>query len=136
MSELRVAWRRAVDAGTDLKGRSLSDLLAFLGPAAEASDWTCDAVAAIGPLADELRQEAGAGPIHGNVLAGLAAGITRTTDGVFEATRPGDDLPWLALRATDGGQFVVATRSRALLDDLRGRLCGDRAPVASALGED
>jgi hypothetical protein len=40
---------------------------------------------------------------------------------VFEATRPGDDRPWLAVRVSDGGHLVVATRSRALLDDLRRR---------------
>jgi hypothetical protein len=51
----------------------------------------------------------------------LAAGITDTRGGVFEATRPGDDRPWLAVRAGAGGHLVVATRSRALLDDLRRR---------------
>ena len=126
MTQLRTAWRRAVTAavGPIADGPGLADLLAFLGPAAAESDWTCDAVETRGPLADELRREAEAGPILGHRLAELAAGITHVSDGTFEATRPGEDRPWLSLRAGDGGPFVVATRSRALLDDLRHRFGG------------
>jgi len=117
MTQLRVAWRRAVGPGTDGDGPGLSDLLAFLGPAVAASDWTCDGAEANGPLADELRHDARAGLIR-------------------EATRPGDDGPWLAVQVADGGQFVVATRSRALLDDLRQRFRDDEEFRAPALRED
>ena len=127
MTQLRTAWRRAVTAAAaaeppaDGPGPDLADLLAVAGPAAAASVWECEGVEALGPLAEELRHAAAAGPIDGTRLAELAAGITSTLDGVFEATRPGDDGPWLALRAGEGSHFVVATRSRALLDDLRRR---------------
>jgi hypothetical protein len=127
MTELRTAWRRAVTAAavaeppSDGPGPDLAALLAAMGPVAAASVWTCEDVEALGPLAAELRHEAAAGPIAGRRLAELAAGITRTTSGVFEATRPGEDGPWLAVRAGEGSHFVVATRSRALLDDLRRR---------------
>src|SRR5262245_6255181 len=124
MTELRTAWLRAVHAGTEAEATTdtpsprLASLLTFLGPVALASIWTCDAIEAIGPLAGVLCQVADAGPLPGTQLAALAAGITHTLAGVFEATRPGDDRPWLAVQVADGGEFVVATRSRALLDDL------------------
>ena len=110
-------------AGADASpnGPGLADLLALLGPAGELSAWTCEEVEAVGPLAADLRQMAGSGPLPGTHLAELAAGITHTLGGVFEATRPGDDGPWLALHIADGGCLQVATRSRALLDDLRRR---------------
>jgi hypothetical protein len=136
MNQLRVAWRRAVDADTDAGGPALADLLAFFGPAANASNWTCDVVEAVGPLADERRQEAETGSIPGTLLMELAAGINDTAGRAFAATWPGDDGPWVALRAFTGGQFVVATRSRALLDDLRVRFGDDDATIASDLGED
>ena len=127
MTRMRTAWRRAVDAGPDDGSGgtcpTLADLLALAGPDARTSDWTCEDVACEGPAADDLCREA-AGPIAGPRLAVLAAGITRVLSGVFEATRPGEGGPWLALRAMDGTHFVVATRSRALLDDFRRRYGG------------
>jgi hypothetical protein len=124
MSELRVAWRRAVDVA-DAHGPGLSEVLTLLGPAVETSSWDCNGVEALGPLADGLRREADAGPIPGSLLAELATGVTRTVGGVFQASRAGDDGPWLTLQVSDGGEFVVATRSRALLDDLRQQSRGD-----------
>ena len=125
---MRTAWRRAVDAGPDDGSGgtcpTLADLLALAGPGAWASDWTCEDVECEGPSADDLLREA-AGPIAGPRLAELAAGISRVVSGVFEATRPGEGGPWLALRAAGGAHFVVATRSRALLDDLRQRFRED-----------
>lgn len=136
MSQLRVAWRRAVDACAHANRPGLSAVLALLGPAAAASDWICDGVEALGPLADELVLEADAGPIHGTVLAELSTGITHTFAGAFEATRAGDDRPWLIVRIADGGAIEVATRSRELLGDLRRRFRDHPAAVGSALGED
>jgi hypothetical protein len=131
MTELRTAWRRAVTAAavaeppSDRPGPDLADLLGVAGPEVQASVWECEGVEALGPLAGELRYEARAGLIDGTRLAELAAGITCTVDGVFEATRPGEDGPWLALRANSGSHFVVVTRSRALLDHLRRRFQKD-----------
>lgn len=129
MTPLRTAWRRAVTVAAeptaDGPGPGLADLLAFLGPDAAASDWSCDDVAVDGPAAADLRREAAAGPIPGGRLVELASGITSITGGAFEATCPGEERPWLAVRAGDG-HFVVATRSRGLLDDLRRRF-GDQA---------
>jgi hypothetical protein len=127
MTQLRTAWRRAVDAAVADPaggGPDLAGLLALLGPDAAASAWACEGVEAAGPRADELRDEAAVGPIAGARLAELAAGLTHTFDGAFAATRPGEGRPWLALRA-DGGHFAVATRSRALLADLRRRFRDD-----------
>ena len=136
MSRLRVAWRRAVDACAHANRPGLAEVLTLLGPAAAASDWTCDGLDAAGPLAIDLLLETNAGPIHGTTLAELSTGITLTLAGSFEATRPGDDRPWLALRVIDGGEFEVATRSRALLDDLRKSIRDHSATNGSALGED
>ena len=121
MTRMRTAWRRAVDAGSGDTYPALADLLALAGPDAATSDWTCDDLDCEGPAADDLRRES-AEPIPGARLAELAAGLTRVVEGVFEATRPGEDGPWVALRAVDGTHFVVATRSRVLLDGLRARL--------------
>jgi hypothetical protein len=136
MSRLRVAWRRAVDACAHANRPGLAEVLALLGPAAAASDWACDGIEAAGPLADDLLLETNAGPIRGTALAELSAGITHTLAGSFEASWPGDDRPWLALRVIDGGEFEVATRSRALLDDLRKSIRDHSAAIGSALGED
>jgi hypothetical protein len=128
MTPLRTAWRRAVTVAAEPRsgGRAptLADLLAFLGPDAAASDWECHEVEAAGAGADDLRREADAGPVPGRRLAELAGGLPSITGGVFEATCLGEERPWLALRAGDD-HFVVATRSRGLLDDLRRRF-GDR----------
>jgi hypothetical protein len=127
MTGMRTAWRRAVDAragdGSNGARPDLADLLALVGPDAGTSDWACEHVECEGPSADDLRRES-AESIGGIRLTELAAGISRTHGGVFEATRPGEAGPWLALRAVDGTHFVVATRSRALLDDLRRRYRG------------
>ena len=131
MTPLRTAWRRAVTVAAEPtsgdQAPGLAELLAYLGPDAAASDWTCDAVGAIGPSADTLRREAEAGTIPGARLVELAAGITSITAGVFEATCLGEERPWLAPRAGEGGHFVVATRSRGLLDDLRRRFRDESA---------
>ena len=129
MTPLRTAWRRAVtvpaEPRPDGPAPGLADLLAYLGPDAAASDWACHDVEAHGPAADDLRREADAGPIPGHRLADLAGGIRSMTGGGFEATCFGEERPWVALRA-GAGHFVVATRSRGLMDDLRRRF-GDRA---------
>jgi hypothetical protein len=130
MTPLRTAWRRAVTVAAEptAGGRApgLAELLAYLGPGAAASDWSCDGVEADGPAAADLRREARAGSIPGGRLVELARGITSITGGVFEATCLGEERPWLGVRAGDG-QVVIATRSRGLLDDLRRRF-GDGAP--------
>ena len=124
MTPLRTAWRRAVTVAAEpMSGGpapSLADLLAFLGPDAAASEWLVDEVEATGPQAHDLRRAAAAGPIPGARLVELAAGITSITGGGFEATCFGEERPWLAVRAGEG-HFVVATRSRGLLEDLRRR---------------
>jgi hypothetical protein len=122
---MRTAWRRAVDAVAaadqgPATAPGLADLLALIGPDAENSEWTCEDVECDGPSADDLLHEA-TDPIAGPRLIELAAGVTYTRNGLFEATRPGEDRPWLALRAVDETHFVVATRSRALLDAVRRR---------------
>ena len=114
----------------------LAALLALAGPDAARSDWTCSAVECFGPRADDLRRAADAGPVPGWRLVELAAGVTPAIDGVFEATRPGDDRPWLAVRAIDGCYFVVVTRSRALLDDLRRRFTDVRPSPDDATWHD
>ena len=106
---------------TDGEPPDLTELLALVGPAGEASLWTCDDLEALGPSAAELRLEASAGPIPGRRLAELAADVDILSDGTFEATRPDDDRPWLAVRVIGANQFAIATRSRRLLDELRSR---------------
>src|SRR4051794_14357713 len=100
MTRMRTAWRRAVDAGPDDGSGGtcppLPALRALAGPDARASAWTCEDGECGGPAADGLRREA-AGPVAGPRLAELAGGITRVVSGVFEATRPGEGGPWLAL---------------------------------------
>jgi hypothetical protein len=119
MTQLRTAWRRAVEtAPTDI---DLGEVLALFGPAGRDSEWTCDDIEALGPSTVELRHEASAGPMSGTRLSALAFGITHVSDGVFEATQPADDRPWLAVRVIGRNQFAVATRNRRLLEDLRRR---------------
>jgi hypothetical protein len=119
MTQLRTAWRRAVE--TIAADVDLAELLALFGPVGEDSQWTCDDLDAHGPLAIELRQEAVDGPIAGSRLTQLVTGITLTSDGTFEAIRFGEEWPWLAMRVIGPNQFAVATRSRRLLDELRQR---------------
>ena len=130
MTSLRTAWRRALTVASEPAPRGLapglSDVLALIGPDAIASDWLCNDVEARGPSANDLRREAELGVIPGARLLELAAGITVTIGGGFEATFLREDRPWLALRAGESGHFVVATRSRGLLDDLRQRF-GDNS---------
>ena len=127
MTQLRTAWRRAVetvalaDQHADPACPTLAELLAYVGPEAESSDWTCNEIECMGPLADELCRDGDAGPVAGPRLLELADGLTHVLSGTFEANRPGDERPWLALRAVAGTHFVVATQSRALLDELRRR---------------
>ena len=97
----------------------LADLLALAGPDALASSWSCKIVECLGPRADEIHRAAESGSVKGARLAELAAGITQTIDGVFEATLPDEDRPWLVLRAIDGCYFVVVTRSGPLLAEVR-----------------
>lgn len=99
----------------------LADLLALAGSDALTSSWSCEMVECLGPGAEELRRVAEAGPISGSRLAELAAGVTQTIDGVFEATLPGEDRPWLVLRCIDGCYFVLVTRSAPLLAAVRER---------------
>lgn len=124
MTQMKTAWRRAVHTETERSCPTLAGLLAQIGPDAEASAWDCDNLDCVGPLAADLQREAVAGPIAGDRFVELAAGIDRVHDGIFEATRPGDDRPWLALRAADGDRFIVATRSRGLLDQMRRQFQG------------
>jgi hypothetical protein len=128
MTQLRTAWRRAVSAVAvaDVSDPKLADVLAAIGHEAEASLWTGDEIDASGPLGNDLRSESDPGPVNGTRLAELAAGVTRMNAGVLEATRPDADRPWLALQVADGGHFMVATRSRAQLDELRRRF-GEKA---------
>jgi hypothetical protein len=119
MTQMKTAWRRAVDTIADPACPSLCELLAMIGADAEASTWDCADLECAGPVAAELRDEAVARPLSGHRLIELASGIDTVHEGVFEATRPGDDRPWLALRAVDGNRFVVATRSRMILDRMR-----------------
>ena len=99
----------------------LADLLALAGPDALASSWSCEMVECFGPGAGEMHRAADAGPIAGVRLAELAAGVTQTIDGEFEATSPGEDRPWLVLRCIDGCYFVLVTRSAPLLAAVRRR---------------
>jgi hypothetical protein len=71
-----------------------------------------------------LQREARGASIAGRRLVELASGIISVRDGIFEATRLGEDLPWLALRAVDSNSFVVATRSRAILELMRRQFQG------------
>src|SRR5438270_8279310 len=109
MTQLRTAWRRAVEIAPE--DADLADLLALVGPAGNRSCWTCDDIEAPGPAAGDLRSEAAVGSVTGTRLAELATGITHISDGVFEATRPGDDWPWLAVHVIGQNWFSVATRS-------------------------
>lgn len=130
MSQLRTAWRRAaatVPAGT------LADLLAAIEPAATLSTWACADLDVRGPRAGELRTAAATGDVDGGRLVSLAAGVTAIEAGVFEATWPGEDRPWLILRADGASDFTVATRSRALLDDLRRGFPARGDPAAAAV---
>ena len=106
---------------TTVLAYDLADLLTLAGPDALDSSWSCEAVECLGPGADELHRATDAGPVPGARLAELAVGVTQTIDGVFEATLPGKDRPWLVLRSIDGCYFVVITRSRALVAEVRRR---------------
>ena len=68
-------------------------------------------VECLGPGAVELHQAVEAGPVAGTRLAELAAGVSQTIDGWFEAFLPGEDNAWLVLQCIDGCYFVVITRS-------------------------
>lgn len=121
MTHMRTAWRRAVTTvEPPPAGPGLAELLAVLGPAGATSAWTCEDVEATGPLADDLMCEAAVGPIPGPRLAELAVGIEEVRSGRFQGARP-DDRAWVMVRVDEGGPLAVATRNRALLDDLRRR---------------
>jgi hypothetical protein len=108
--------------GLTLLAYDLADLLALAGPEAQASVWTLvGVVEALGPRAEELHLAAEAGPVTGARLAELAAGVTQTIEGTFEATRPGESRPWLVLKAIDGCYFVVISSNWELISQVRRR---------------
>jgi hypothetical protein len=118
--------------GMSVLAYDLADLLALAGPDALASSWSCKMGECFGPGAKDLYEAAEVGLVSGVRLAELAANVTQTIDGSFEATLPGADRPWLVLRAIDSSYFVVVTRSEMLLAELRRRFRDVRPSPADA----
>jgi hypothetical protein len=133
-TELQRWWMNAVTihdtrqvGGITVLAYDLADLLALAGPEAQASVWTlAGVVEALGPGAEELHLAAEAGPVTGARLAELAAGVTQTIEGTFEATRPGESRPWLVLKAIDGCYFIVISSNCELMSQVRRRFCDVR----------
>ena len=108
--------------GLTLLAYDLADLLALAGTEGHASIWTlAGVIEALGPRAEELQLAADAGSVSGARLAELAAGVTQTIEGTFEATRPGESRPWLVLKSIDGCYFVVISSNRDLMSQVRRR---------------
>jgi hypothetical protein len=99
----------------------LADLLALAGPDALTSEWFCEGVECVGPGVEQLYAATDSQKIEGTKLVALAAGISQTIDGTFEAFLPGEDQPWLVLECIDGCYFVVITRSASLIAEIQSR---------------
>lgn len=111
----------------------LIDLITMAGKEALDSVWTCEMVEFLGPNAELLYKATEDGPVHGLRLVELAKGVTQTIDGMFIAVSPGQNRPWLVLRAIDGCYFVVITESNALMTAIRERFTDIRQSVDDAL---
>ncbi|HQR06918.1 MAG TPA: hypothetical protein PLN21_08855 [Gemmatales bacterium] len=90
-------------------------------------------VECLGPNAQLVHQATEDGPVLGSRLAELVKGVTQTIDGTFIAMLPGQDRPWLVLRAIDGCYFVVVTENNALMTAIRERFTDIRQSVDDAL---
>ena len=86
------------------------------------SEWRCRRVECMGEQAAALYAASdGGATIPGDVLLRLASGVDQVIDGDFAGLRPGDQSPWLLVRAIDSTFFVVASEDEGWLGRVRER---------------
>jgi hypothetical protein len=108
----------------DSDGTSLAfdliDLLKVLAEAATECTWECRDVEASGLGATRIHAASDAGDrLTGRELLQALGEVHQVVDGDFFARRPGDEQPWLVIRAMDSSMFVVTTEDDAALGCIR-----------------
>jgi tetratricopeptide (TPR) repeat protein len=100
----------------------LHDLIVALGERALNSIWFGSGVDCHGEKAEELyaviEQDR---PIEGRDLLSIARGIRQTMAGDFQAFDPGENAPWIFLRAWEGTGFYVETNDPRSKQQLKTR---------------
>src|SRR5262245_43271190 len=108
--------------GGNVMAFDLIDILRLAERDVRTSALRCRNVECMGELAEELHRVSDTGiTISGQEMLQLASNIRQTIDGNFEATRDGENHPWLVVRAVDSTLYVVITEDRRLLGRIRER---------------
>jgi hypothetical protein len=106
--------------GGEVLAFDLIDILRLLDPATKGSSWTCKNVECTGNLCEDLHDASDSGEVLSNPrLIQIAQGVLQVIDGDFEATRFGENRPWLAIRAIDSTLFVVICIEEGVIQKIR-----------------
>ena len=101
----------------------LRDFLALLGDAARPLQWRVSGdVWATGERSEELESLADSGEcVSNDVLTELARAVSQVVDGEFVGYQPGDDAPWVIIRAIDSSFYEFFCREPSVLQRTRDR---------------
>lgn len=98
----------------------LIDILRVMGERVIDAQWRCRFVECIGENAGELHEISDRGvSIPGGEIMRIAAGISQTIDGDFEARVGEAENPWLVIKAIDSSLFEVWSDDLDLLRKIR-----------------
>ena len=98
------------DSGKAGQKSSLYDLIKAFGDRTRRSTWFGSGLNCIGETTEELYSLTDQNlPIEGDDFLRLTAGIRQIIAGDFQAFDPGEDSPWVFLRAWEGNGFYVET---------------------------
>ena len=99
----------------------LVDILHVLGSCIEDTEWEIAAVEAVGTTAADKLQRLGDSKarVPGRTLLELAATVTQVIDGQFVGYRPGQDPPWIILRAIDSSAYDVQSEDEDVISRMR-----------------
>lgn len=99
----------------------LRDILELLGPDVLRSRWEVNGIEALGgEAAKSLHVASDQGKqLDGNQLVDIASRVDQIIDGEFLAFLPGEQEPWIVVRAIDSSAYEVSTDSLGILSRIR-----------------